>query len=44
MSMINCEVCGNPIDTDFKEIYKLDDLNVCENCYEKEVNKARLEK
>ena len=35
MSMMTCEMCAHQTDTDSNEIYKMDDLNVCEGCWEK---------
>ncbi len=34
MSLMNCEACSEVVDTDEFEMYKLDDLEVCLNCYE----------
>lgn len=31
---MSCEQCGTAIDTDKEDYYHLDDLNVCEVCYE----------
>lgn len=36
MSLMNCESCGEVVDTDEYEMCKLDDLNVCEPCWEHE--------
>ena len=38
MSMMTCEMCSHQTDTDFNETYKLDDLIVCEGCYEDATN------
>jgi len=35
-----CEKCGERIK---KDVYKLDDLYVCEDCYEKAITKADIE-
>jgi len=34
MSLVNCEACSEVVDTDEFEMYKLDDLEVCLNCFE----------
>jgi len=41
MSIFRCSVCDENIDSDFHEIYNLDDLEVCEDCYDNEVLNAK---
>ncbi len=36
MSIMRCEVCEKMIDTDHYEMFKLDDLDSCFDCYDKE--------
>ena len=36
MSLMNCESCGEVVDTDYNEMCEIDDLNVCEPCWEHE--------
>ena len=35
MSLMNCESCSESMDTDIVETFKLDDLDVCEGCFER---------
>ena len=37
MSIFKCEVCEIDFDSDFHEMYKIDDLNVCEDCYNDQI-------
>ena len=35
MSLINCEKCSRPVDTDIEEMRTLDkDVQVCDPCFE----------
>ena len=34
MSMFRCAVCDVDFDSDYHEMFKLDDLDVCEDCYD----------
>lgn len=43
MSVISCASCGQSVDTDFKEVRLLDDVEVCEPCYENQEDEARSE-
>lgn len=36
MSMYRCEICDTVKDGDSIECHNLDDMEVCEDCYEKE--------
>jgi|2_EtaG_2_1085320.scaffolds.fasta_scaffold57787_2 hypothetical protein len=35
MSIMRCEVGDHNVDSDYKEFYKMDDLDACEDCYDK---------
>ena len=43
MSMISCQLCGDQTDSDFNEMFKIDDLDCCESCYEQQQAEAELE-
>ena len=34
MSIINCAKCNKNVDTDHKEIIEVDEVEICEDCYE----------
>ncbi len=43
MSIFRCFIHQENVDSDLEGMYKLDDLEVCEECYDEQVMGARAE-
>ena len=43
MSIFRCAICDIDFDSDYHEMFKVDDFDVCEECYLDQIKEGGLE-